>query len=248
MDSGDNATVEASRARFNVPKSQSGGMGAETWQEADPFLAALVEVRSTNNSVGNLNQLCIGAGGWQNVRKTIERVNIRNTIAVINQMQADGVIERYAIGDAVGATFYLEPVATLDVDVFITLHPEAGSLLANPQPIFDYLKARGGTMEGEYIVVAGWPVQFLPATGPLVGEALAQAVEKDVAGTSACVFTAEHLAAIALQTGRAKDKARLLQFVETGALDPARFQAILCRHGLQEAWQCFEKQFLGDTP
>lgn len=173
-------------------------------------------------------------------------MNIKNTIAVINQMQADGVIERYAIGGAVGATFYLEPVATLDVDIFITLHPETGSLLANPQPVFDYLKARGGTMEGEYIVVAGWPVQFLPAAGPLVEEALAQAVEKDVVGTPARVFTAEHLAAIALQTGRAKDKARLLQFVEARALDPARFEAILTRHGLQEAWQRFEKQFLGD--
>jgi hypothetical protein len=33
-------------------------------------------------------------------------VNIREVIAAINQMQADGVIERYAIGGAVGATFY----------------------------------------------------------------------------------------------------------------------------------------------
>lgn len=163
-------------------------------------------------------------------------------------MQADGVIERYAIGGAVGATFYLEPVATLDVDVFISLRPEAGSLLASPQPIFDYLKARGGRIEGEYIVVAGWPVQFLPAASPLVEEALAQAVERDVAGVPARVFTAEHLAAIALQTGRAKDKARLLQFIEAGALDPARFQAILPRHGLQEAWKRFEEQFLSDAP
>src|SRR5881397_387245 len=100
-------------------------------------------------------------------------------------MQADGVIERYAIGGAVGATFYLEPIATLDVDVFISFRPESGRLRVNPQAIFDYLKARGGTMEGEYIVIAGWPVQFLPAASPLVEEALAQAVEKAVAGTSA---------------------------------------------------------------
>ena len=175
-------------------------------------------------------------------------MNIKDTIAAINQMQADGVIERYAIGGAVGATFYLEPVATLDVDFFIDFRPEAGNLLASPQSIYDYLKARGGKMDGEYLVIAGWPVQFLPPTSPLIEEALAQAVEKDAAGTPARVFTAEHLAAIALQTGRAKDKARLLQFIETAALDRARFQAILSRHGLQEAWQRFEKQFLGDTP
>jgi hypothetical protein len=174
-------------------------------------------------------------------------VSIKDTIAVINQMQADGIIERYAIGGAVGATFYLEPVATLDVDVFITFQAEAGSLLASPRPIFDYLKARGGTMEGEYIVVAGWPVQFLPAASPLAGEALEQAVEKDVAGVRARVFTAEHLAALALQPGRAKDKARLLQFIESAALDTARFQDILSRHGLMAAWERFEKQFLGHT-
>ena len=102
-------------------------------------------------------------------------------------------------------------------------------------------------MEGEYIVVAGWPVQFLPAANPLIEEAVAEAVEKVVGGASTRVFTAEHLAAIALQTSRAKDKARLLQFIETGVLDPARFQNILARHSLQQAWQRFEKQFLSDT-
>jgi hypothetical protein len=175
-------------------------------------------------------------------------LKIKETIAVINRMQAGGVIDRYAIGGAVGATFYLEPVATLDVDIFVAFRAEPGSLLASPQPIFDYLKAQGGTMEGEYIVVAGWPVQFLPSGTPLVAEALQEAVERDVDGTCTRVFTAEHLAAIALQTGRAKDKARLLQFIEAGALDAARFQAILARHVLVDAWHKFERQFLSDAP
>jgi hypothetical protein len=103
-------------------------------------------------------------------------------------------------------------------------------------------------MKGEYVMIAGWPVQFLPPTGPLVEEALAEAVEVGVDGVPARVFTAEHLAAIALQTGRAKDKARLLQFSEEGALDATRFQAILRRHDLVDAWAKFERQFLSDTP
>jgi hypothetical protein len=175
-------------------------------------------------------------------------VNIKETIATINRMQADGVIDRYAIGGAVGATFYLEPVATLDVDVFIAFRPDAGQRILNPQPIFDYLKARGATMQGEHIVVAGWPVQFLPLGTPLVEEALKESVERMVDETTARVFTAEHLAVIALQTGRAKDKARVLQFVEAGALDAARFQAILARHGLVDRWLQFERQFLKDMP
>jgi len=169
---------------------------------------------------------------------------IQEVIKTINQMQADGVIERYAIGGAVGATFYLEPVATLDVDIFISFKAEAGSQLVSPQPIFDYLKARGCTLQGEYIIIAGWPVQFLPPTGPLVEEALRESATRDVEGTAARVFTAEHLAAIALQTGRAKDKARVLQFIETGALDAKKFQTILQRHDLVQAWEKFERQFL----
>jgi len=174
-------------------------------------------------------------------------MNIREVITTINQMQTDGVIDQYAIGGAVGATFYLEPVATLDVDIFVTFRSDPESSLVSLQPIFDYLKARGGTVEGEYVVVAGWPVQFLPPGTPLVTEALQAAVETDVEGIRARVLTAEHLAAMALQTGRAKDKARLLQFIEAGALDAARFQAIVARNGLVDAWQKFERQFLSDA-
>ena len=173
-------------------------------------------------------------------------MNIKAVIVTLNQMQTDGIVQRYAIGGAVGATFYLEPIATLDVDVFFTFEPQPGSLVVSAQPIFDYLKTKGATMEGEYTIIGGWPVQFLPPTGPLIEEALAQAIETDVEGTPAFIFSAEHLAAIALQTGRAKDKARLLHFVEAGALDLGRFRSILTQHGLDEAWQKFEIQFLSD--
>lgn len=173
-------------------------------------------------------------------------MKFKEVFAAINRMQSDGVIDRYAIGGAVGATFYLEPVATLDVDIFVTFRPEPGRLIISPQPIFDYLTALGATIEGEYLVIAGWPVQFLPPASPLVEEAIAEALQTDVDGEPAWVFTAEHLAAIALQTGRAKDKARLLQFIEAGALDEERLDAILKKHGLVEKWQRFERQFLSD--
>jgi hypothetical protein len=175
-------------------------------------------------------------------------MSINEIITAVSQMERDGVIDRYAIGGAVGATFYLEPVATLDVDIFVTFRAEPGQVPLSAQPIFDYLKHRRSTMEGEYVVIGGWPVRFLPPTGPLVEEALALAVEADVDGTAARVFDPEHLAANALQTGRAKDKARLLQFVESEALEMERFQDIVVRHGLQANWKRFESQFLNDTP
>ena len=60
-------------------------------------------------------------------------MNIKEVLTVVNRMQADGVIEPYAIGGAVGATFYLEPVATLDVDIFVVVESVPGSLIASPK-------------------------------------------------------------------------------------------------------------------
>jgi hypothetical protein len=55
---------------------------------------------------------------------------MKAALEVINQMQADSVIGNYAIGGAVGATFYLEPVAALDIDVFVSFYRgRAGSPL-----------------------------------------------------------------------------------------------------------------------
>lgn len=173
-------------------------------------------------------------------------MKIEEVIRTVNQMKGDGIIANYAIGGAVGATFYLEPVSTLDVDIFIGVHTEPGSSIISFDPIFSHLRDHGYAMEGEYVTIGGWPVQFLPPTGPLIEEALDRAVEVDVAGTPARVFTAEHLAAIALQTGRAKDKARLLQFIEAGVLGSPVFEKIIARHGLGEKWERFARQFLRD--
>jgi hypothetical protein len=171
-------------------------------------------------------------------------VKIKDTLAVINRMQADGVIGQYAIGRAVGATFYLEPAATLDIDVFVSLRKTPRGSLVSVAPIYDYLTARGCQIQGEYIVVEGWPVQFLPPGDPLGEEALAQAVETAVDGITTWVMTAEHLVALALQLGRAKDFSRILQFIEAGALDAAKLDQIIARHGLLAKWERFGDKYL----
>ena len=170
-------------------------------------------------------------------------MSLVQVIQIINDMETEGLVSHYAIGGAVGATFYLEPVATLDVDIFVAFDRVSDQALISLQPIITYLTAKGGILKNEYIEIAGWPVQFLPPTSSLVEEALLKAVTKDINGLPTHVFTAEHLAAIALETGRAKDKARLLQFIESGVLDMKSFQEILDRHGLTLKWQAFENAF-----
>jgi len=164
--------------------------------------------------------------------------------AVINQMEADGVIGRYAISAAVGSIFWLEPITTKDVDVFVMLPTSAGGSLLTLGPIYDYLLAHGYIPDGQFIVIEGWAVEFVPPGTPLVEEALAQAVERDVNGVATRVFTAEHLAAICLQVGRAKDHDRAMRFIETGVLDAEVFEAILRRHDLMSKWMKFQHDYL----
>lgn len=168
---------------------------------------------------------------------------IKEALEVINRMQADGVIGKYAIGGAVGATFYIEPSATVDLDVFVELPNAAPGKLVSLAPLYKYLISRGCKAEGEYIVIGGWPVQFLPISNDLEGEALEQARKTEVEGVSTRVMTAEHLAAIALRTGRAKDRSRILQMLEQNVLDPATMQSIAARHGISSKWLDFKKTF-----
>ena len=169
---------------------------------------------------------------------------MKATFDVLNQMQADGIIGSYAIGGAVGATFYLEPVATLDVDVFVLLQPVPGSVLVSLTPLYEYLTACGHRIEGEYIVIGDWPVQFLPASDPLEEEAILQAIATHLDGTRVLVIGAEHLVAFALALGRAKDFSRVLQFIEAGVLDVTKLDAVLARHGLLAKWEAFGQKFL----
>ena len=164
--------------------------------------------------------------------------------AIIKQMEADGVIGRYAIGGAVGSIFWLEPITTKDVDVFVMLPRTEGGALLTLAPIYAYLQARGFAPQGEFIIIEGWAVEFVPPATPLVEEALAQSVERNVNGVATRVCTAEHLAAICVQVGRAKDHDRMLRFVEAGVLDAEIFESILRRHNLLGKWAKFQHDHL----
>jgi hypothetical protein len=167
---------------------------------------------------------------------------MKRTLAILEHLHTEGVIGTYAIGGAVGATFHLEPVATVDVDVFVLFEP--APLILTLTPIYEACAKRGYRSEGDAILIEGWPVQFLPAAQPLLAEAVREAVTCQAEGLTTRVMTAEHLMAIALQTGRAKDHARLVMFMEAGIADMTRFRDILRRHSLLDAWSKFEHRFL----
>lgn len=159
------------------------------------------------------------------------------TLQILNQMQSDGVIGKYAIGGAIGAAFYLEPTTSFDLDIFISFANSASNPLSPLEPIYEYLKRRGAKIEKEHIMISGWPVQFLPAEEGLLKEALAAAVQVDVRGVKTWVMSAEHLIAIAVRLGRKKDEARVERFIELKKYNPDKLQDILGRYSLVEKWK-----------
>ena len=159
---------------------------------------------------------------------------MKEALIVLAELVTEGVIEDYAIGGAMGATFYLEPVVTMDLDVFV-LFKDNTSLLPL-QPIYAELRKRGYMPDErmpECIDIGGTPVQFLPVYNPLLEEALSHAVSFDYDGVPARVLPAEYLAAISVQTGRAKDKLRVLSFLASERFDEKRFAEICAKHGLE---------------
>ncbi|MGA8151524.1 MAG: hypothetical protein WB952_11285 [Terriglobales bacterium] len=71
-----------------------------------------------------------------------------------------------------------------------------------------------------------------------------ESVPTTVEGVTTWVMSAEHLVAIALNTGRSKDHIRILQFFEQDAVNRGKLQNILERHGLSAKWKNFERKYL----
>lgn len=161
---------------------------------------------------------------------------MKRAIEVLNGLAARGVVRAYAIGGAMAAAFYLEPVSTFDLDVFVLFADDGG--LMPLRPLYAALADMGFQPDEtarECVDIAGTPVQFLPVHNALLAEAMAEAREMEYDGVPVRVVDPEHLAAIAVQTGRAKDALRVRMFREWDGFDEARFRNILSVHGLERS-------------
>ena len=171
-------------------------------------------------------------------------MSISQVFAELNALASAGVVRAYAVGGAIGALYYLEPASTQDVNVFVLFRPEDAARLSPLAAIYDFFASRGATPEGEHVVIGGWPVQILPADDLLLDEAVRDARQVDVEGVAVRVMSAEHLAAAALDTGRAKDRIRLGQFLAWDGFDRRRFETIVERHPkLVAKWARYRRQF-----
>ncbi len=106
-------------------------------------------------------------------------------------------------------------------------------------PIIDRLKELGFSLwEEDKVVVAEWPLQFLPATKPIEIEAIENAIPQPLDdNVLAFVPPPEYLMAIAIDLGRAKDIIRLQCFHEQRVYDPEKLRVLLDRHQLGAKWE-----------
>lgn len=159
---------------------------------------------------------------------------MKEALIALNTITRDGVIRGYAIGGAIGASFYIEAMNTEDIDAFVFLDTAENSLLLTLTPIYDALQKLGGIIKDEYVVIGNWPVQIIPPRNALVEEAIRNAQDAEYFGIPTRVFTAEYLCAIALDTGRTKDYYRVGTFLESDAVDTKLLKQLVIRHELSD--------------
>jgi hypothetical protein len=153
-----------------------------------------------------------------------------DVLRAANDLVATGLIEDWALGGALAAIYYVEPFTTYDADIFFI--PKDKGLTSGIPAIYARLQAQGWEVEREHLLVRGFPVQFLAASG-LTEEAVREAERIDYEGVPVKVFRAEHIVAIAASVGRARDKARIEQLLQQADLDQSRLESILQRHKLK---------------
>ena len=170
---------------------------------------------------------------------------MERVIQVLNRMQADGVVENYAIGGGIAAIYYIEPYDTDDIDIFIPVSAVAvGSAgLISLEPIYSHLAKLGYHAVKEGVMIEDWLVQFIPAFQEVQKEALNAAVAVTYGNAQTRIFSPEYLAAELLRSGRPKDHVRVIALLESGKLDQELFHEIIEHHGLTEKWATLVKRF-----
>jgi len=163
--------------------------------------------------------------------------NISEVIGVLEDLRNAGIIEKYAIGGAFAAILHYEPISTIDLDIFFFLTEKTASPILSLNAIYDYAKARGFSFDHEFISIHGWLVQFVEAShSSLWTEAIEKADMIKIDDLDVSVIGKEHLVAMWLLAGRAKDYQKITMFCEAGFLDKVKLLDILKRHDLMSKW------------
>ena len=170
--------------------------------------------------------------------------NISGILGVLEEMQSAGIIEKYAIGGAFAAVLHNEPISTIDLDIFFFLSEKSDDPILNLEAIYEFAKQKGFSFDHEFVNIHGWLVQFVEAShSDLWSEAIENADTIKIEGFDVPVIGKEHLTAMWLLAGRAKDYQKIAMFCEAGFLNEAKLLDILERHDLRSKWEKESRRF-----
>ena len=105
----------------------------------------------------------------------------------LNRLKKTGVLRDYAIGGAHAVAYYLEPVKTLDLDIFLFIESDEDFYIFRT-----YFKKAGFKIRGTHVVIDDIPVHFLPGSlHPFINEAVKKAKRIRVRNIPTKVLTVE---------------------------------------------------------
>jgi len=156
---------------------------------------------------------------------------VKKSLAVINELKKQGIIEDYAIGGGIAAIYYIEPILTYDLDIFITLPQAKEKKVIDLTPLYESLQKKGCLWQKEHLIIESVPVQFIPAD-ELEIEAIHHAVNIDYEGVKTKVFSAEYLITILIRAGRPKDIDKVRKLLEQSKTDHKKLKSLLSKYGL----------------
>jgi len=157
-------------------------------------------------------------------------IPLADVLRAANELVSAGLIKDYALGGALAAIYYTEPITTYDADVIFVATDK--SLSAGIPAIYSHLQSKGWRVEREHLLIKDFPVQFLAASG-LTEEAVRNAKQIEYEDVPAKVFAPEYIIAIAASVGRHKDLARIDQLMTQTKIDKAVLDDILRRYNLK---------------
>jgi len=157
-------------------------------------------------------------------------IPLADVLRAANELVSAGLIKDYALGGALAAIYYIEPFTTYDADIIFIASDK--TLSAGIPAIYSHLQTKGWRVEREHLVVKGFPVRFLAASG-LTKEAVYEAKQIEFEGVRAKVFRPEYIIAIAASVGRHKDLARIEQLMTQARINRTMLGDILQRHTLK---------------
>jgi hypothetical protein len=155
-------------------------------------------------------------------------IPLADVLRAANELVSAGLIKDYALGGALAAIYYTEPITTYDADIIFIASDKTFGIPA----IYSHLSSKGWRVERDHLLIKNFPVQFIAASG-LTEEAVREAKPIEFEGVPAKVFRPEYIIAIAASVGRHKDLARIEQLLAQVKIDKALLDDVLRRYNLK---------------